>query len=239
MKNKTEILEQQIKQKSEELEQFVYIVSHDVKAPVRAINNLVSWIEEDLGQMTDSVKEYFGLLKGRVGRIEKMMDALTELSRVKRLELEIAETNVSKIINNIIDIIPDKGQITVETGDMPVFRTMYQKLFKVLNILIINAFQFHDKNNGWIKIQCTDNKDHYLFEIKDNGPGIAEEYHQKIFTIFYTLCSKDTHETTGAGLSIAKAIVEFAGGQMNVSSKPGEGSNFYFTWPKAENLTTN
>jgi len=234
------LLENKLKHKNEELEQFIYIVSHDVKAPLRAINNLVGWIEDEIGDYDNNVTEYFKLLKGRVNRIDSMMNALTELSRVRRLELEHTETNVGKLIQDIIDIIPDKKNISIEIDKMPVFRTMQSKLFKVLYALIHNAFRFHTNDkNGWIKIKCTENTDSYLFEIIDNGPGIEVQYHQKVFSVFYTLNSKDVSETTGAGLTIASAIVDFAGSKLNLESNPGQGSNFNFLWPKSEILLKN
>jgi len=232
MENSIEILTERLKRKTEEFDQFIYIVSHDIKAPVRAINNLVSWIEDELEPENHSVNDYFTLLKNRVMRIESMMDALTEMSRIKRLDLEISETDVRKLINNTLDIIPFKKNIKTVIGEMPVFRTYEKKLFKVFSILLENAFRFHDKENGTICINCHDKGDNFEFELTDDGPGIHEDYHQKIFTMFYTLSSKDVVETNGAGLTLAKNIIEFVNGKIWVQSSPGAGSSFFFTWPK-------
>ncbi|HPD65097.1 MAG TPA: HAMP domain-containing sensor histidine kinase [Bacteroidia bacterium] len=230
-------LKEELKRKTEELESFVYIVSHDVKAPLRAINNLVEWIDEDLNGTTGDVRENFDLLKNRVKRIENMMNALTELSRVRRMELDMAEVNTGAMIAEILEMIPDSKKMKVETGKMPVFRTMHRKLYKVLYALIENAVIFHDKEDGHIRISCKEKEDCYVFSVKDNGPGIPEDLQGKVFTVFYTVNSKDIRETTGVGLTLAKKILDFVGGNIQLISKQGEGSEFIFTWPKELNVT--
>lgn len=236
MKDDIRTLKEELNAKTEELETFIYIVSHDVKAPLRAINNLVDWIEEDLNGAGEDVKENFTLLKNRVKRIESMMNALTELSRVRRMELDIAETNVTNLIQDILDIIPEKKNIQIEIGQMPVFRTMHRKLYKVLFALIENAIFFHDKPNGKVIAYCQDQGDMYTFGIKDNGPGIPEELISKVFTVFYTVNPKDIVETTGVGLTLAKKIVEFVGGEIKLYSRQNEGCEVIFTWPKTISL---
>lgn len=220
-----------------EYEEFVYIISHDLKSPVRAISNIANWIEEDLeGQVNDEIAHNFSLMKNRVGRLENMMDALLELSRVKRFELEFYDLNLPKLIKECAEIAETKPNIefhisfVIENENMI---TLGNKLEKVIVELLSNAVQFHDKEKINIFIEIKETQSDYQFTIRDDGPGIPEELRANVFKIFYTVNAKDLVETTGAGLTICAKIVEMVGGQIECFPVIGGiGSVFRFNWPK-------
>jgi signal transduction histidine kinase len=235
LESKENYLEELIALKKE-YEEFVYIVSHDLKSPMRAISNISNWIEEDLEDSENqTVLDNFVLLKNRVGRLESMMNSLLELSRVSRFEMETYEINIPAIIEESIATIPASAEVQFHF-DYRIknenIETLGKKIQKVVSNLIDNAIRFHDKEIKNIFITAEEHEDEYLFTIKDDGPGIPEEVSAKIFTIFYTVSAKDAHNTTGAGLSIASKIVKMVGGKLSYGPAEPSGSVFKFNWPK-------
>ncbi len=223
-----------LEDRNRELEQFAYVASHDLKAPLRAIANLSEWIEEDLqGQLPEENQRQMQLLRGRVHRMEALINGLLEYSRVGRTETTITTVSVTNLLAEIIDSLAPPPSFTIEIApDLPTFTTKMLLLRQVFSNLLSNAIKHHEQRSGHIKISVQDLGDAYKFAIADDGPGIAAEYHQKIFVIFQTLKARDTKENTGIGLSIVKKIVETEGGAIQVESKLGSGTTFYFTWLK-------
>lgn len=223
-----------LKKRNQELDQFAYVVSHDLKAPLRAIANLSSWIEEDLHEvMTSDTQQQMNLLRGRVHRMEALINGLLEYSRVGRIHTAVEVVNVSKLLMDVIDSLAPAPtyQIEVETP-MPVFETQRLPLEQVFSNLISNAIKHNRKKAGYVKISAQDQGEFYEFSVADNGPGIAPQYHEKVFVIFSTLEARDKVENTGIGLSLVKKIVETQGGTIKLESNEGEGAIFRFTWPK-------
>jgi len=223
-----------LEDRNRELEQFAYVASHDLKAPLRAIANLSEWIEEDLaGQLPPENQQQLHLLRGRVHRMEALINGLLEYSRVGRVESPVERVSLSVLLDEVIDSIdpPDTFTITIPP-DLPTLITKRLPLRQVFANLIGNAVKHHDRPDGQVRIGMKDLGDRYEFWVADDGPGIAPEYHRKIFMIFQTLQARDVKESTGVGLSIVKRIVETEGGTIRVDSEEGAGSTFYFTWHK-------
>lgn len=222
-----------LKRKNEELDQFAHIVSHDLKAPLRGIDNVVTWIEEDHNkELSPKMSEYIGLIKGRVVRAENLIRGILSYSRVGRETLERENVNVEQLILEIQENIKLKPgiKLTVEKG-LPTLFTERIPLQQVFTNLISNANDYHDKKEGWIKVGARRRANHYEFFVEDNGAGIAKTYHDKIFVIFQTLHERDSQESTGVGLAIVKKILTERKQEVKVQSEPGKGSIFYFTWP--------
>jgi len=220
-----------------ELDKFASIVSHDLKAPLRAIGNLTSWIEDDAGDLlTGEVKKNFELIKGRVVRMEQLINAILDYSKADRVKGEEATVDISELIRESVEFLgPDeKAQVSL-TGDMPTLVAERTKLSQVFSNLISNAVKYCDKPVAEISIGCEDNNEGWIFSVKDNGPGIDPRYHEKVFVIFQTLNRRDEMESTGVGLAIVKKIIEDHGGKIWVESQPGEGADFKFFWPKERN----
>jgi PAS domain S-box-containing protein len=223
-----------LRKRNQELDQFAYVVSHDLKAPLRAIANLSSWIEEDLSDsMTEDTLHQMNLLRGRVHRMEALIEGLLQYSRVGRIQLASETVKVEKLLAEIIDsLAPPSGfEVKVEPG-MPTFVTERLSLQQVFANLISNAIKHNRSDSGHVKISVKELDDFYEFSVADDGPGIAPQYHDKVFVIFQTLEARDKVENTGIGLSLVKKIVEGQGGSISLESAEGEGATFRFTWPK-------
>jgi PAS domain S-box-containing protein len=223
-----------LRKRNQELDQFAYVVSHDLKAPLRAIANLSSWIEEDLSDsMTEDTLHQMNLLRGRVHRMEGLIEGLLQYSRVGRIEVPSEMVKVEKLLAEIIDsLAPPSGfEVKVEPG-MPTFVTEKLALQQVFSNLISNAIKHNRSESGHVKISVKELDEFYEFSVADDGPGIAPQYHDKVFVIFQTLEARDKVENTGIGLSLVKKIVEGQGGTISLESAEGEGATFRFTWPK-------
>ncbi len=225
----------QLRKRNQELDQFAYVVSHDLKAPLRAIANLSEWLEEDLGKdLSDDSKDLLHLMRLRVYRMEALINGLLEYSRVGRVETTTSEVNIQVLLEELIDSLapPEGFQVTIDSP-MPTFKVKRILLEQVFSNLISNGIKHHGNTVGHISIHCADGgDDFYEFWVTDDGPGIDSGYHTKIFTIFQTLKPRDEQENTGIGLSIVKKIVEEGGGTITVESTVGQGTTFRFTWPK-------
>ena len=226
----------QLKSTNEELDQFAYITSHDLRAPLRGIANLSTWIEEDLGAaMTAESRQQMELLRGRVHRMESLISGLLEYSRAGRVKASLQQVDVQRLLDETIDLLaPADGARVEVVSEMPAVPGDRLRLGQVFMNLISNALK-HGRAVGivpHVKVAARDAGRFVEFAVSDNGPGIAPEYHDRIFIIFQTLVARDKVEGTGVGLALVKKIVESAGGAIRVESAEGAGATFYFTWPK-------
>lgn len=223
-----------------EYEDFVYIVSHDIKTPMRAISNIATWIEDDLVSNANvDILNNFSLLKNRVGRLENMLNALLEFSRVNRTEMEMYEVNIPNLVEECIAILDNKLNVKFHVNyDLSNENciTLGKKLNKVVFNLLDNAIRFHDKQIKNVFVDVSENEMDYEIKIRDDGPGIASELKDKIFSIFYTVNSKDVLDTTGAGLTISSKIVAMVGGAIQYTPAVNNGSIFQINWPKTITL---
>lgn len=223
-----------LQKRNQELDQFAYVASHDLKAPLRAIASLSEWLEEDLGDILPQENRHqMSLLRGRVRRMEGLINGLLEYSRVGRTEIPSSLVNVGALITEVIDSLqpPPTFNIAVDLA-MPTIITQRLPLQQVFANLIGNAITHHPRVDGWVKISAQNQGNCYKFTVADDGTGIPLEYHDKIFVIFQTLQARDTKENTGIGLAIVKKIVESQGGKITLEPFSGPGSTFSFTWPK-------
>jgi signal transduction histidine kinase/uncharacterized protein (UPF0297 family) len=223
-----------LKRKNEELDQFAHIVAHDLKAPLRGIDNVVTWIEEDHSiDLPSKVQEYLALIKGRIIRAENLLNGILSYSRIGREVQHKEVVHLTELFDEIRANLPSKTGITltVQPG-MPDLFTERLPLFQVFSNLIINAFKYHDKPHGYVKVYFKLHAKFYEFFVEDNGPGIAKSYHEKIFMIFQTLQARDSFESTGVGLAIVRKILHDRKLTIELLSEPGKGSTFVFTWPK-------
>jgi signal transduction histidine kinase len=165
--------------------------------------------------------------------MEGFINGLLEYSRIGRTHQSSEEVNVAELLAEIIDSISPPSQFSVQVGSpMPILKAKRVPLVQVFSNLITNAIKHHDRDNGQIQVQALERGDRYEFLVVDDGPGIDVAYHDKIFTIFQTLRSRDDLESTGIGLSLVKKAVEAEGGEVTVRSEEGKGATFIFTWPK-------
>lgn len=226
----------ELDQRNQELDRFVYVVSHDLKAPLRAIANLAQWIEEDLiGQLPTENQSQMVLLRQRVNRLESFIDGLLEYSRVGRTDDISESVDVAQLLDEIIDslVVPDTFVIEV-LNQMPKLVTKRLLLQQIFSNLLSNAIKHHDRPDGRITISATQQGDFYEFAVSDDGPGIPPEAHERVFGIFQTLTSREKRENTGIGLSIVKKIIETEGGKIVLDSQLKQGATFRFTWRSSD-----
>jgi signal transduction histidine kinase len=223
-----------LQRKNDELGQFAHIVSHDLKAPLRGIGNVISWIEEDHHhELSPKVAEYVGLIKGRLDRAEHLIQGILMYARVGRELPEKETVDLNELIHEILETVAPESKLHFSIQqNLPTILTEKIPLQQVLTNLLGNAVKYHDKANGKVSVYMHENDDHYRFTVKDNGPGIDPQYHEKIFIIFQTLHERDTLESTGVGLAIVRKILNDRKQTIKVISNTGGGSSFIFTWPK-------
>ncbi|MDH5230239.1 MAG: ATP-binding protein [Gammaproteobacteria bacterium] len=228
--NKTKALEASNKT----LDQFAYVVSHDLKAPLRAISNLSSWIEEDLNDvLTDETREQMTLLRGRVMRLEALINGILEYSRIGRISSEIMTVDTRQLLDEIVLSLATPQEFSIEIADdMPKLEAAAIPMSQVFSNLLSNAIKYRSSDHGHVTINVRERGDFFVFTVKDDGPGIDPQFHEKVFEIFQTLAARDKFESTGVGLSLVKRIVEDQGGAIQLDSSLGHGASFEFTWPK-------
>ena len=236
-----EELEQRVAERTSELEaanaelkDFAYIVSHDLKAPLRAISQLANWILQDYSHTFDEAgREQIDLLIGRAKRMDNLIEGILQYSRIGRIKGDVELIDFNEFVRDEVAMIspPDHIQIIIE-GELPSIICDRTRIGQVFQNLLGNAVKFMDKSRGEIMVKCTDNGSHWKFSVADNGPGIDERYHQRVFQIFQTLTSRDRRESTGIGLTIVKKIVELHGGEIWLESEVEVGTTFHFTLPK-------
>lgn len=224
----------ELERSNRELETFAYVASHDLKSPLRGIAQLSTWIEEDLAaQEYDSVNSHTELLRNRIQRMEKLLDDLLIFYRAGKAEGALMDVNVNEMVNEIFEIQNNKPGLRLEIiNALPIFNTLSTPFELIIRNLFSNAIKHHDKQEGVIQVSSRTIDDHYLeFSVCDDGPGIPEKFHSRIFGMFQTLKPRDELEGSGMGLALIKKIVETYGGTVTLKST-GRGSCFSFSWPK-------
>lgn len=224
-----------LENRNAELDKFAYVVSHDLKAPIRGIYNVIQWIEEDLNnEMSPEMKKYMSIISGRTKRIESLINGLLDYARVRK-KTAVESIDLDKVIKEIVeDMVP--RNFIVERFDLPVILGERLKIEQVFTNLISNSIKYNSQIEGRIVVSCKTFNDHYQFSVKDNGIGIDPEFHRKIFEIFQTLREKGEKESTGIGLAIVKKIIDEQNGEIWVNSELGSGTEFVFTWPRITNM---
>ncbi|MBP1848789.1 signal transduction histidine kinase [Rhizobium halophytocola] len=221
-----------------ELEEFAHVAAHDLKAPLRVIDNASKWIEEDLGDdLTEEITENMGLLRGRVQRMERLLDDLLDYARINRLDDERYHEKISgeTLMRDVTALLnlPEAFRIEVSPAfdHLQLHRMPLQQIF--LN-LVSNAVKHHDKQQGTVSIGAEETASFFVFTVSDDGPGIAPAYHETVFKMFQTLRPRDQVEGSGMGLAVVKKHIELFGGTIRVHSEEGAGTTFRFTWPKRQ-----
>ncbi|RSK40913.1 sensor histidine kinase [Hymenobacter perfusus] len=222
-----------LENRNRELDQFAYVASHDLKAPLRGVLTVVKWIEDELPhELSDQMRQYLGMMKGRLHRLEDLINGLLAYARAGRTERKLEEVNVHQLVSEVTElVIPPSFRVETPTP-LPVFVTDRLSLQQVFTNLMGNAAKYHNRPDGLISVSCRDLGTCFEFRVQDDGPGIAPQFQQKVFLLFQTLRDRDTVESTGIGLSIVKRIIEEQKGTIHIESEEGKGAAFIFTWQK-------
>ncbi|CAN5407200.1 hypothetical protein BH10CHL1_BH10CHL1_01090 [soil metagenome] len=224
----------ELENSNQELDRFAYIASHDLKAPLRAIDNLATWIADDVDQiLPEPSRVHLKKLRGRVESMKQLLEDLLVYSRAGRYQYPSEKVDSTVLVNNILKLLnpPAPFTITVQAG-MPVFWALRIPLELVLRNLIDNAIKHHDRLNGHVEISACEEDAFIEFCVADDGPGIDAAFHERIFQMFQTLRPRDQVEGSGIGLAVVKKTVESYGGAIRLDSREKQGAKFWFTWPK-------
>ena len=224
---------------NEELKSFAYVVSHDLKAPLRAIGALADWLSTDYAdKFDDEGKEHMRLLVSRVHRMGNLIDGILQYSRVGRVREALVAVDLSQVVREVIDLLSPPANVIISVENvLPTIVAEPTRIQQIFQNLLSNAIKYADKPQTRIRIACRDECDHWKLSITDNGPGIESRHFERIFHLFQTLAPRDRIESTGVGLALVRKIVEMYGGLIWVESVVGEGSTFYFTLPQATAIT--
>ena len=231
----------ELQRSNRDLEQFAYVASHDLKAPLRAIEVLVSWLKDDLEDYEGGdVQENLDLLGQRTTRLARLLEDLLAYSRAGRKIGDIRDVNTKHMVDDIVHMIdPPEGFVITADDHLPVISTHSAPLETVFRNLISNAIKHSpDAASGRVRIWAEDRGDMFEFAVQDNGTGIPHEYAEKVFKMFQTLKARDELEGSGMGLAIVQRIIDWQGGKIWFDDGPeGVGTVFRFTWFKsAENI---
>jgi len=224
----------ELERSNKELDDFAYVASHDLKAPLRDIDSLATWIEEDASEiLPEESSRHLATIRDRIGRMERLLDDLLRYSRAGRVFHQPEAFEIRAVIDEVLSVTapPDHFELVV-TGDAPQLRAPRVPLELALRNLVQNAIKHHHGDRGRIEIAVAEEAERVSIAVFDDGPGIAPEFHERIFRMFQTLRPRDEVEGSGMGLAVVKKVVEAHGGVVTVESALGSGTTFRFTWPR-------
>jgi len=219
---------------NEELNQFAYVVSHDLKTPLRGIAGVVTIIESDYPNLDKKVLELFALLKERSVKMHQLIEGVLDYSRAGSESVEMTTVDARELINEIIKEVSNDNAIRIKlSGEFPEVKANYFQLKQVFTNLIANAIKYNHRaaNEGEVIVSAMSQDNFYQFEVADNGPGISKRDQSRIFELFRKAHAMEGIGSNGIGLSIVKKLVQQNGGVVSVDSEIGRGSVFKFTWP--------
>ncbi len=219
---------------NEELKSFAYVVSHDLKAPLRAIGALADWLSTDYADKFDEDgKEHMRLLVSRVHRMGNLIDGILQYSRVGRVREALVAVDLSRVVREVIDLLSPLVNVTISVETpLPTIVTEPTRMQQIFQNLFSNAIKYADKPQCEIRVACSAEDEYWKFSVTDNGPGIESRHFDRIFQLFQTLAPRDRIESTGVGLTLVKKIVEMYGGRIWLESAIGQGTTIFFTLPQ-------
>jgi signal transduction histidine kinase len=220
-----------LRDQNQELSDYAQMISHDLKSPLRNIDSLSAWIQEDFSDhLNDTGKTHVEMIRNSVEKMDNLISGILDYTTIGKKNIKFTPVNLNHLVREIIEYTKIPDYISIETSDLPIVMGDKYRLQQIFQNLIWNAVNYNDKPHGIIKISATEKVDHYQFKISDNGKGIDKAYHERIFKIFEKL--EDDYKNTGIGLSIVKKIINLHKGKIWVESTIGEGTTFYFTIKK-------
>ncbi|REL28666.1 response regulator [Thalassotalea euphylliae] len=235
-----DLLISKLRKSNEDLEQFAYIASHDLKSPLNAIKKLVTWIEEDYGdQLPQGAKAHFDMIKSRSVRLGQLLNDLLAYSRLNKKLSDAEPFNFQQLALNAHELNAEFERFTLVASDLDIVLPKAAMQIVLLNLLG-NTIKHHDKGYGHIQMDVIDCQSHYEIHYFDDGPGIPREYAEKVFQMFHTLKPKDEVEGSGMGLAMVKKVVEYYQGTVELvyGDKFTSGVHFKIVWPVHQVVNT-
>jgi signal transduction histidine kinase/CheY-like chemotaxis protein len=228
-----------LRERNQELDSFVLLASHDLRAPLRSIDNLTTWLVEDLEDVVDATfQPQFKLLRARIEQMDSLLKNLLQYARTGHVDAKVESIAVAELVVDAIDGLDVPPEFTIYLApDLPQLSTNRTALEQVMSNLIRNAIEHHDRSNGRVGVSASRADNCYRFEVTDDGAGIDPRLHNDIFKLFRTDSNVTNCDGMGIGLAIVKKIVELQGGAVGIESDIGKGTTFWFTWPLAIDVT--
>ncbi|UAA38621.1 PAS domain S-box protein [Paraneptunicella aestuarii] len=222
---------EELQKSNEDLHQFAYIASHDLKSPLNAIGSIVGWIEEDCGDiLPETSKNHFEILKNRCDRMKRLLNDLLSYSRISKLDFTDQTFQLGTLAKDIFDILDNSNKFTLDAEEYEL--TLPRIPFEiVLRNLLSNAIRHHHKDTGHINVKCQKDHKNYVISVIDDGPGIPPELHEKAMEMFQTLKPRDEVEGSGMGLAIISKILAHFGGSLVIHSDGKNGTEMRIIWP--------
>ena len=228
-----------LERSNQELDNFAYVASHDLKAPLRGISNLSQWIEDDiLSVASPETLEHLKLMRGRVVRLEALINGVLDYARAGRGKLGTERIDIGALLEDVFDVLaPQPGVVLRIATPMPTLTTSRTELQQVFMNFVGNALKYGattpgDPSTVHVEVSAEEHPTQWLFSVADRGRGIPQEFHARIWGLFQTLQARDVVESTGIGLAVVRKVVENRGGTAWIDSEAGQGATFRFTWPK-------
>ena len=220
----------ELQRSNDDLDKFAHIVSHDLKAPLRGIGHLATWIDEDKKDHK-ALEEHTQLMRQRISRMENLLDDLLAYSSIGKGEQSFDKVDIQILVKQIFDMSsPPPDYTFIQNGHIEPFITELVPLQTVLRNLLGNTIKHRNKDDG-TTIVTIQELDHFAeIIIADDGPGIDPQFHKKIFEVFQTLEPRDKVEGSGIGLALAKRTIESKGGRIKVKSTLGQGTEMIIHW---------
>ena len=231
-----ERLVEELQRSNAELDQFAYVASHDLKAPLRVIQNASQWLEEDLdAHLDDDTRETLDLLKNRAARMENLLNDLLEHSRIGHCPVSSEVVPGTRLVEELQALLNLPVGMTLEVSGPFASEALPRMPLKlVLLNLLSNAIKHHDREDGIVQLSFRPTPAAWEFTVTDDGPGIAPQYHERVFQIFQTLRPRDEVEGSGMGLAMVRKHVEVAGGSIRLISDGTRGTTFTLSWPRQQ-----
>lgn len=239
-----------LQRSNQDLDEFAYIASHDLKEPLRGLSNNAMFLKEDFeDKLDDDAKKRLDRMVYLCDRLERLVNDLLYFSRLGRQSLAIQETDLNDVVKDVeatmLATLQEKNAVIVVPTPLPAVRCDRTRVTELLRNLIVNAAKYNDKPKkqieiGWRPMRSDDAQSSPVFYVKDDGIGIDKQYHEDVFRIFKRLNVEDSvTKGTGSGLTFVRKIVERHSGRIWIESEPGAGTTFFFTLSPSERGVSN
>jgi light-regulated signal transduction histidine kinase (bacteriophytochrome) len=228
-------LDAKVRERTQELESFSYSVSHDLRAPLRAIDGYAQMLEEDyLSKLDAEGQRMLGVVRGNARRMGQLIDDLLAFSRLGRQQPALQRVDMTRLAQEVADELRGAHPVLIELNPLPPANADPALLRQVWANLISNGIKYSSKkSDARVVVSGRDEPGEVVYSVRDNGAGFDMRYAEKLFGVFQRLHRADEFEGTGVGLAIVKRVVAQHGGRVWAEGRPGEGASFHFSMPKA------
>jgi PAS domain S-box-containing protein len=230
-----------LEQANKELEQFAYVSSHDLQEPLRKIRSYTDLFEKHCSHFLDERgRKYLSIINSGANRMQVLINDLLQISRITSRSSKLSKIDIRKIILGIEGTleprIREENALLKIPDNLPIIKCDKIQITQIFQNIIDNALKYRSTADPIIEVNAKEEKDHWLFSVKDNGIGFNQQYAKRIFVVFQRLHARDKYEGTGIGLAICKKLIERHQGEIWAEAEEGVGATFYFKIPKKINI---